>query len=236
MLFSGLEAASVDCLLLCDAMEPARPSTIRVLLVDGHRAVADALAKLLDAERDIHVVGLRSSVRELNDDHAVDFDVALTRYLLPDGNGADATRVLKRRWPERKVVVLLAVTDAHAATRVRRAGADVLVGRVETGDELIKALRAAYRGRASTPAVPPGTRRRSRSRVTDPRTADTHDLTPRELDVLRALVLGRTTAQICAQFGIGPNTVRTHVQNLIGKLRVHSRLEAVAVATREHIV
>jgi DNA-binding CsgD family transcriptional regulator len=65
---------------------------------------------------------------------------------------------------------------------------------------------------------------------------DVPDLTPRELEVLRALVVGRSSREICAELYISPNTLRTHVQNLLNKLRVHSKLEAVAVALRQQLV
>jgi DNA-binding NarL/FixJ family response regulator len=61
-------------------------------------------------------------------------------------------------------------------------------------------------------------------------------LTPRELEVLRALVDGLSTPDICARLFIAPNTLRTHVQNIMGKLRVHSKLEAVAFALRHRLV
>ena len=63
-----------------------------------------------------------------------------------------------------------------------------------------------------------------------------HDLTPRELEVLHALVDGRSSRDICAELYIAPNTLRTHVQNLLTKLRVHSKLEAVAYALRQQLV
>ena len=73
-------------------------------------------------------------------------------------------------------------------------------------------------------------RRESQARI------DIHDLTPRELEVLQALVKGRSSRDICAEMYIAPNTLRTHVQNLLSKLRVHSKLEAVAYALRQQIV
>ena len=63
-----------------------------------------------------------------------------------------------------------------------------------------------------------------------------HDLTPRELEVLRALVEGRSSRDICSDLYIAPNTLRTHVQNLLAKLQVHSKLEAVAYALRKQLV
>jgi DNA-binding NarL/FixJ family response regulator len=163
-----------------------------------------------------------------------DPDVALISYLLSDGTGADATRIVKKHRPNVRVIVFSGLTDAYAEARVARAGGDAFLDRHSTSQELISIVRGAPAdtndrpsGRAS------GVRRRNARRAGAPRP---DGLTPRELDVLRALVLGRTTRQICSEFGISHNTVRTHVQNIIAKLRVHSRLEVVALAMREQIV
>lgn len=209
---------------------------MRLLLIDGHRVVAEALATLIGAEPDIDVIGHVTTMRELGDGFDADFDMALTRFLLPDGNGADATRLVKRHWPHAKVVVLSAVSDSFAVARVKRAGADAFVGRDSSMSDLLDVLRATQRGAHQfaepTPVRQPA--RRGKRGISYPHIA--HGLTPRELDVLKALAHGRTSRQTCALLGIGHNTLRTHVQKVIGKLGVHSRLEAVALAQREGIV
>src|SRR5690349_24701700 len=79
---------------------------IRLLLIDGHRAVADALAASISADPDIAVVATARRVVQISDGIDVEFNLALTRYILPDGTGADVTRELKQHWPLRKVVAL----------------------------------------------------------------------------------------------------------------------------------
>lgn len=207
-------------------MEPARPSPTRVVLVDDQRLVVEALARLLATEPDISVVATAGSLRDL-ESGIPDFDVAIVDYLLPDGTGVEATRLMKRRLPEARVVILSAVTDDYAAARATNAGADAYLGKGVSMAELLNALRhAASLRRGEMPAAG----------GTGASAPDTGRLTRREMDVLRALALGHTTRQICAELGIGQNTVRTHVQNLIAKLHVHSRIEAVALALRERLV
>ena len=171
------------------------------------------------------VVATAGSLREL-ETGIPDFDVAVVDYLLPDGTGVEATRLMKRRVPSARVVILSAVTDDYAVARATNAGADAYLGKGVSMAELLSALRqaAALSRRAALAAG---------SKADVP---DAERLTRREMEVLRALALGRTTRQICAELGIGPNTVRTHVQNLIAKLHVHSRIEAVALALRERLV
>src|SRR3954454_2824687 len=198
-------------------MEPARPSKLRVFLVDDHRVVTDALTRLLSAEPDIEVVGTASSVDELESGLGDDVDCALISYLLRDGNATVATRVVKRRLPHARVVVLSRMEDDRASKRATRSGADAFLGARATSDEMLAALRGAFSG--TVPAVTHARRRSPDRRARTP----VELLTPRELEVLRALALGRTTRQMCSELGIGNNTVRTHVQNVIAKLRVHSR-------------
>ena len=234
MLFFSREAAGVDRLVFMGVMKPGRRSEIRVFLVDGHRIVADALTKLISAAPGFRVVAHCASLAELAATDVHDFDIALTRFLLPDGNGADVTRVIKKRWPKAKVVVLSAVIDRSATSRVRRAGADAFVGRDSNAEELLETMRQASFGK--TRIVLPGSAAKRRPRDAVDRATTDRSLTPRELEVLRALDSGWTSRHICAELGIGQNTLRTHVQKIIGKLQVNSRLEAVALARREQIV
>ena len=217
-------------------MDPAPPSKIRLLLIDGHRVVAEALATLIGAEPDIEVVGRVATMRELNDGFDVEFNMVLTRFLLPDGNGADATRLVKRRWPLVKVVVLSAVSDHFATSSARRAGADAFVGRDGSMSDLIAVLRSTSLG-TNENAWPVPASKPAHLNVSDVRRAQGEfELTAREMEVLTALARGDTSRQMCTELGIGQNTLRTHVQKIIGKLGVHSRLEAVAIAQREGIV
>src|SRR4051794_17050925 len=217
-------------------MEPARPSKLRVFLVDDHRVVTDALTRLLSAEPDIEVVGTASSVDELESGLGDDVDCALISYLLRDGNASVATRIVKRRLPHARVVVLSRTADDQASNRAVRSGADAFLDGRATSEQMLEALRGSFGGSFVTPQRTKQRNIRRRGSRSTARTGSADLLTPRELDVLRSLVLGRTTREMCIEMGIGSNTVRTHVQNIIGKLRVHSRLEAVALATRERIV
>jgi DNA-binding NarL/FixJ family response regulator len=205
-------------------------------LIDGHRAVADAPAASIGAHPDIDVVATVRSVAQINEGIDVDFNLALTRYILPDGTGVDVTRALKQRWAHRKVVALSAVTNRSAVARLKRAGADAIVGRDESLSDLVTVLRATHNLTANVVATAPEQRPGSRSRSHTSRHPAAAALTAREMEVLVELCRGNTSSQICAELGIGQNTLRTHVQKIINKLNVNSRLEAVALAQREGIV
>lgn len=211
-------------------MEAARPSAIRVLLVDDHEVLTDALAMLLASEPDMEIVGTARTVGELVNGAVPDFDVAVMDFLLPDGNGADATRLLKDHHPQIKVVVLSTLVDDLSIVRATRAGADAYIGKEKAASQLVSTIRSLQGGTTESAATARRTRRPRRRAAPRGR-----NISERELAVLRSLVVGRHTREIAVGLGISPNTVRTHIQNLFSKLGVHSRLEAVALARRERL-
>ncbi len=211
---------------------------IRVLLVDDHQLLTDSLARLLAAEPDIEVVGVGGSVADAKLLARERMDVVLMDYRLPDGTGAEATRAIKARWPSARVVMLTAVNDDETILESIQAGADGYLTKDRAVEDVVSAVRQAHGGETLLPrAVIMGIAQRvaaARDRSVDRRQIE--PLTPRELDVLRALTEGLSTPEVCERLFIAPNTLRTHVQNIMGKLHVHSKLEAVAFALRHRLV
>jgi DNA-binding NarL/FixJ family response regulator len=214
------------------------PKPIRVLLVDDHQLLTGALAKTMAHEADIQVVGVAGSVGEAKALARERLDVVLMDYRLPDGTGAEATRAIKARWPAARVVMLTALNDDETVLESIQAGADGYLTKDRAVDEVVEAVRSAHAGETLLPrSVIAGIAQRvaaARDRGTDRRQIE--PLTARELEVLRALTEGLSTPEICERLFIAPNTLRTHVQNIMGKLRVHSKLEAVAFALRHRLV
>ncbi len=211
---------------------------IRVLLVDDHRALADPLAKLLAQEPDFRVIGAAYTVAEARQMLRERVDVVLMDYALPDGTGAEATRAVKARWPTAHVVMLTAKDDDETVLDSIQAGADGFLSKTATIDEVTAAVRAADAGDT---LLPPSVIAKIAQRVAFAREQGAErrhiePLTSRELEVLRALSEGLSTREICERMFIAPNTLRTHVQNITGKLHVHSKLEAVAFALRYGLV
>jgi DNA-binding NarL/FixJ family response regulator len=211
---------------------------IRVLFVEDHQLLAEALAAMLAREPDMEVVGTAGSVADAKVMARERIDVVLMDYRLPDGTGADATRAIKARWPAARVVMLTAVKDDETVLESIQAGADGYLTKDRAADDVVQAVRAAYAGETLLPRsviveiarrVAAAKERGDERRLVEP-------LTPRELEVLRALTDGLSTPEICERLYIAPNTLRTHVQNIMGKLRVHSKLEAVAFALKNRLV
>ena len=218
---------------------PARaPAVTQVLLVDDQQLLTDALARLLDQEADIAVVGVAASLAALAELRPARVDVALMDYRLPDGTGAEATRLVRAHWPEVRVIMLTAISDDETVLDSIQAGADGYLTKDGAIEEVVAAVRAARAGEILLPrsVVVEIAERVSSARGGAGRPELGVALTPRELEVLRALVEGLSSRDICARLFIAPNTLRTHIQNIIVKLRVHSKLEAVAFALRYGLV
>jgi len=211
---------------------------IRVLFVEDHQLLADALAALLGREPDIEVVGIARTVAEARELARERLDVVLMDYHLPDGTGADATRSIKARWPAARVVMVTALTDDETVLESIQAGADGYITKDRAADDLVQAVRAAHAGETLLPrsVIVEIARRVAAAREQGEERRMIEPLTPRELEVLRSLTEGLSTPEICDRLFIAPNTLRTHVQNIMGKLRVHSKLEAVAFALRYRLV
>lgn len=208
--------------------------TLRILLLDEHQMLVEALAARLSTEPDLWVSG-----RNISACHGL---VASARRTWPDvivveiapldAARRDLLEQLRRRVPDAHLVVLTATADPALALEAARLGAEGWVSKEATAQELVAVIRAAGRGRAWYPpeqfgAVLAGLREDARrAQARGPLDA----LTGREHDVLAAMVDGQSVATIAERLRVSANTVRTHVSSIYDKLAVHSRLEAVVVA------
>lgn len=207
---------------------------MRVLLCDDHQVFAEALAGLLEAGG-IEVVGVFGSVGEAVPAVATRRpDVVLMDYELPDGDGVRATTAIKAASPHTQVVLLTSNADEDVLVAAIEAGASGYVTKQKPAAEVVAAVRAAAGGEmlVSSDMLARLLPRMGRNE----RRGDGYDLTPRELEVLGLLAEGTPNHELAERMGISRNTVRNHVQNLLTKLGVHSRLEAVALASREGLL
>ena len=185
------------------ATRPPDPATtgqpVRVLLVDDHRLVLESLARVLDEEPDIRIVGTATSVAEARDAAREPVDVVLMDFLLPDGTGADATRAIKARWPSARVIMLTAVDDDETVLESIQAGADGYLTKDKAIDEVVATVRAANAGETLLPrdVIVTIAKRVAEARERQAERPPVEALTPRELEVLRALVEGLSTPDIC---------------------------------------
>jgi NarL family two-component system response regulator LiaR len=207
---------------------------ITVMIVDDHRVVGRGVKSYLESFPDVEVVAVAESAEEaLRLLEATVPDVVVMDLLLPGGmDGVEATRQLRSRSPRSQVVALTASTDEARLVAVLRAGAIGYVRKDADPELLLSAVRGAARGRSVVdPAV-------AGSVLSDlaGRRLPGQELTDRELDVLRRLAHGETNRQIGAALCISEETVKTHVGNILSKLHLAHRTQAVLHALKRGLV
>ena len=208
-------------------------TTIRVLVVDDHQMVAQGLAEVLTADRDLAVVGHATTVADARRmAQQLRPDVVVMDYRLPDGNGLMATEAICRDLPGVAVVMVTASDHDTMVTAAIEAGCAGYVTKDRAAEDVTAAVIAAARGDVSFPAA--AFRQAANGLGGGHRGRGA--LTPRELEVLGQLAEGRSTQDIADHFVVSVSTVRNHVQNIMTKLGARSRLEAVVVAVRQGMV
>ena len=207
---------------------------IRVLVCDDHHVVAQGLAMILRAEPDIEVVGVAGSVAEVRAlAVACRPDVVLMDYALPDGDGVAATAAIRASQPDVRVVMLTSFVDEEVLVGAIEAGCSGYVTKHKSAEELTTAVRLAAEGEA---LVSPDMLARLLPRLRRTHHGVGWDLTAREREVLNLLAIGESKEAIARRLFLSTNTVRNHIQNILTKLGAHSRLEAVATASREGLL
>ena len=209
-------------------------SKIRVVLVDDHRVVQKGLRSYLESFSDVEVAGTASSGEEaLETLEGWMPDVVVMDLRMPGGiDGVEATRRVRALSPHTQVVVLTADTDDAKVVAALRAGAIGYVRKDSEPEVFLSAVRAAARGQS----------------VLDPAVAGSvlqdlvrggplgDDLSEREKDVLRQLAHGRTNREIAQALHVSEETVKTHVGNILSKLQLSHRTQAVIYALKQGIV
>lgn len=206
-------------------------SVIRVVVIDDHAVFSEALSSVLSLESDLQVVGKGGSVKEALDSVRTHRpDVVLLDIHLPDGSGIEAAERIKAEFPATQIVILTSDEEESVLSAAVQAGVTGYLSKHEATPQVLQAVRAAARGEALIAPYMLGRLLRGLRQSATP--APATPLTPKELQVLTELVLGHANEAVARSLNMSPNTVRTHVQNILAKLHVHSKLEAVSFALR----
>jgi NarL family two-component system response regulator LiaR len=211
------------------------PNRIRIVLVDDHAVVRSGLAAFLMAYDDLELVGEASDGSEAVALCArVQPDVVLMDLVMPEMDGATATRLIRERYPQIKVIALTSFKEDDLVQGVLAAGAiGYLLKNVST-DDLAGAIRSAHAGRPTLAPEAAQALIQNAARKQDSEPG--YDLTDREREVLRLMVEGLNNSAIAEKLFVSRSTIKFHVSNILSKLHVSSRTEAVAYALQQDLV
>ncbi len=207
---------------------------IRVALVDDHRVVRRGLRSYLESFPDLEVVGEASSGEEvLRALASWAPDVVVMDLLMPGGiDGIETTRRARAAHPSVQVVALTSYTDAPRVVAALRAGAIGYVRKDADPEVLLASVRAASRGQSLLDAAAAAAVLQEAGKDSTPGT----ELTDREQEVLRQLVLGRTNREIAELLVVSNETVKTHVANILTKLQLAHRTQVAIYALKRGLV
>jgi two-component system, NarL family, response regulator LiaR len=212
-------------------ISPSQP--IRVMLVDDHTMVRRGLATFLKVFDDLQLAGeAESGAAAIELCGEILPDVVLMDMVMPDMDGATATRAIRQQFPEVQVIALTSFKEGNLVRNALEAGAIGYLLKDVSADDLVGAIRAAHAGRAT---LSPEAAQALVATTKQP-PAPGADLTEREREVLTLMIEGLNNTQIAGRLTVSPSTIKSHVSNILSKLGVASRTEAVTLALRNRIV
>jgi len=217
-------------------MDRERPIT--VVVVDDHDVFRRGLVRLLSDEPDIEVIG-EAPDGELAVRVATQLlpDVVIMDLNLPEMNGIEATRRLVARAPQVRVMVLTISIDEHDVVEAILAGARGYLVKDSSIEEIIRGVRSAAAGESLiSPRIATMLLERLREHAAPAYTRDGGELTARELEILRLVAAGLDNLDIARELVISPQTVKSHVSNILAKLQLDNRIQAAVHAVRHGLV
>jgi NarL family two-component system response regulator LiaR len=206
---------------------------VRVLLVDDHAVVRSGLGAVLMANEDLALVGEAG-----NGEEAVRLcqrfkpDVVLMDLMMPVMDGVSATREIHSKWPEIKIIALTSFKEKEYVEGALKAGALSYLLKNVSAEELVTAIHNAVAGQ---PRLSPEAAQVLIQDFKQPKVED-FDLTEREKEILKLMAEGLPNAEIAERLVVSQSTVKFHVSNVLSKLGVTTRTEAVSMALKKHLV
>ncbi|EKN70006.1 two component LuxR family transcriptional regulator [Neobacillus bataviensis LMG 21833] len=208
---------------------------IRVVFVDDHEMVRIGVSSYLSAQPDIEVVGEAADGRK-----GVELvlelrpDIILMDLVMKEMDGIEATRQIIEQWPEAKVIIVTSFLDDEKVYPALEAGATSYMLKTSKAGEIANAVRATYHGQSVLEPEVTG------KMMVKMRQKNTHlpheDLTSRELEILLLMAQGKTNQDIADELFIALKTVKTHVSNILSKLSVQDRTQAVIYAFKHSLI
>ena len=209
-------------------MQPAAsPEKIRILLVDDHIVMRMGLVTATSGEADMEIVGeADNGVDAVDAYRATRPDVVVLDLRMPKRNGIETIMVLRKEFGDARILVFSNYADGDEVYQSFKAGARGFVVKEMPLERLLEAIRVVYGGQQY---VPPEISLRLNGRVLS-------ELSPRELEVLRLIAKGLSNKEIASAIQIVEGTVKLHVKNILSKLEVSDRTQAIIAAVKRGII
>ena len=214
---------------------------IKVLIADDHRVVREGLMAILKTKENIEVVGEAQDGQEaIEKARTLEPDVILMDVSMPRMGGVEATRQIKREFPHIGIIALTMYDEQQYIFDLVRAGATGYLLKDTESSQIVEAIRAIYRGES---LIHPSVASKilaefsllAQKKGKKPSWED-HDLTEREITVVRLVADGKTNKEIANNLDLSEKTVKNHVRNIFHKLQVYDRTQAAILAIRKGII
>jgi DNA-binding NarL/FixJ family response regulator len=205
---------------------------MKLIICDDQSIVRDGLAMILKLEKDMQVIGVAEDGAE-----AVELvekekpDLILMDLKMPVTNGVEATRRIKTKYPEIKILVLTTYDDDQWVFDAIQAGASGYLLKDTPREKLVEAIRGTFSGKSYVdPSIAGKVLQQVSSHQTQPATFITNKLTDREIEILRLVARGLSNTDIAEHLFLSEGTVRNHVSAILTKLEVSDRTQAAVIA------
>ncbi|RLL46552.1 DNA-binding response regulator [Oceanobacillus piezotolerans] len=208
---------------------------IRVLFADDHEMVRIGVSAYLSAQPDIEVVAEADDgapavklALELRP------DIILMDLVMKEMDGIEATKQIMEAWPDAKIIIVTSFLDDEKVYPALEAGATSYMLKTSKAEEIAKAIRATYKGQS---ILEPEVTGKIMTRMRTKSSNNLHDqLTEREMEILLQIAQGKSNQEIADELYIALKTVKVHVSNILSKLEVQDRTQAVIYAFKHHLV
>jgi two-component system, NarL family, response regulator LiaR len=208
---------------------------IRVVFVDDHEMVRIGVSAYLSSQPDIEVVGEAGDGKK-GVELALELrpDIILMDLVMKEMDGIEATRQIIEQWPEAKIIIVTSFLDDEKVYPALEAGATSYMLKTSKASEIANAVRATYHGQS---VLEPEVTGKMMVKMRQKNTTLPHEeLTSRELEILLLMAEGKTNQEIADELFIALKTVKTHVSNILSKLQVQDRTQAVIYAFKHSLI
>ncbi|SNT39539.1 two component transcriptional regulator, LuxR family [Bacillus sp. OK838] len=208
---------------------------IKVLFVDDHEMVRIGVSAYLSAQPDIEVIGeADNGLKAVELAMKLRPDIILMDLVMPEMDGIEATKRIIEGWPEAKIIIVTSFLDDEKVYPALEAGATSYMLKTSKASEIARAVRSTFQGQS---VLEPEVTGKMMEKLRRPKITQLHDqLTNREMEILLLMTQGKTNQEIADELYIALKTAKVHVSNILSKLAVQDRTQAVIYAFKHSLV